>query len=91
MEGCLFCAGGGTEGFGYGVGEGVSFILSFWAGIDWGVGDGGRQGGGGGGGGGGGVKERKGVLHKRPWAKTTERDSRGGEDGLQEKRGSFVR
>ena len=35
------------------------------------------------------MKERKGVLHKRPWGKTIEGDSRGGEDGLQKKRGSF--
>ena len=29
MEGCLFCAGGGVEGFGYGVGEGVSCFFDF--------------------------------------------------------------
>lgn len=45
MEGGLFCAGGGVEGFGVGVGEGVSFFLSLGGGVCGGVFFGGGRGG----------------------------------------------
>ncbi len=43
MEGGLFCGGGGVEGFGVGVGEGVSFLFCFVGvfGGGWGERDGG--------------------------------------------------